>query len=113
MEKLSELVSFEEFKKIDLRIATIKEAVEVPHSEKLVRLTIDAGELGSRTLMAGIKKSYAPSELVGKQVVVVANLAPRKIAGIESQGMLLAVGNEEDVALLAPERKRPEGSRVQ
>lgn len=105
-------VSFSEFKKLDLRIGEIVEAEKVEGSRKLVRLVVDLGN-ERRQLVAGIAEYYEPRDLVGKQIVVVANLQPRKFMGIESQGMLLAaVVDEGKPVLLAPEEKVPPGTQV-
>ncbi len=107
-------IKFEDFAKLDLRVATIKNAEEIPEADKLYKLTIDVGELGERTICAGIKQHYKKEDLIGKQIIIVANLAPRKMKGIESQGMLLAASSEnhEEVVLLMPEREIKEGSCV-
>ncbi len=81
-------ISLEEFKKIDLRIGRIVKAEAVPKAKKLLKLEVDIGEI--RTIVAGIAGSYSPESLVGKQVIVLANLQPAKLMGILSQGMLLA-----------------------
>lgn len=86
---LKESISYEQFEKLDLRVAQILEAVKVPKSKKLLKLLIDLG-FEKRTLVSGIALSYEPEQLIGKKVIVVANLAPATIMGIESQGMVLA-----------------------
>ncbi len=114
---MAEIVSFDDFKKADLRVGKIISAEEVPGSEKLVKLIVDIGS-GTRQIIAGIRKSYPPEELVGRSVVVVANLAPRMFTlrsdsgqvGLESQGMLLAASDEP--SLLSPDRDVPPGSEV-
>lgn len=105
------MVTFEEFKKLDLRIALVIEAVLVEGSEKLVKLKIDTGE-GERQLVAGIAQYYSPEELVGRRIVLVANLEPKSFLGVESQGMLLAVDSPEGPVLLMPDREVPPGSRI-
>lgn len=93
---LSELkpdISYEDFDKIDLRVGKVLDAEKVPKADKLLKLTVDLG-FEKRTILSGIAEYYKPEELVGKLVTVVANLAPRKIRGIESQGMLLMAGND-------------------
>jgi methionine--tRNA ligase beta chain len=104
-------INFEEFKKIDLRIGRILVAEDIPESEKLVKLTVLLGE-EKRQIVAGIKKSYPPETLQGREIVVVANLAPRTMLGYESNGMLLATREGEAIVLLKPERDVPEGSSV-
>jgi len=104
-------ITLEDFMKIDLRAANILAAEPVPNANKLLKLTVQMGE-ETRILLAGIAEMYQPEELVGKQVIVVANLQPRKIRGIESQGMLLAVDVDGQAILLQPETPVPSGARV-
>ena len=105
-------ISFSEFKRLDIRVGEIVEAEKVEGSRKLVRLTVDLGN-ERRQLVAGIAEYYEPSQLVGKQIVVVTNLQPRKFMGVESQGMLLAaVVREGKPILLTPEEKVPPGTPV-
>ncbi len=105
------LVSFEEFKKLDIRVARIKSASMVPDTSKLMKIFIDLGD-EERQIVAGIAGHYAPEDLVGKSIVVVANLQPAKIRGVESRGMLLAATDDDRVILLAPEKDAAPGSRV-
>lgn len=86
---IAENIDFEDFLKLDIRVGTVLECAKVPKADKLLMFKIDDG-LGGRTIVSGIAKHYAPEELVGKQVCFIANLAPRKIKGIESQGMILS-----------------------
>jgi methionyl-tRNA synthetase len=103
-------VSFEEFGKLDLRVALVKSAERVPKSDKLLRLVVDVGE--ERQVVAGIGKRFAPEDLVGRRVLVVANLKPIKLMGVESRGMILAAGGETDLELASfPEGVAP-GTRV-
>ncbi len=108
---MSIAITFEEFKKLDLRIALVVEATPVEGSEKLVKLKIDTGD-GERLLVAGIAQYYAPEELVGRRIVLVANLEPKIFMGVESQGMLLAAEGPEGPVLLMPDREVPPGSRI-
>jgi len=108
-----------EFQKVELRVGKILVAERVPNSEKLIRLEVDlrekneAGGSAVRQIIAGIAKSYAPEELVGKEIVVVANLEPLKLRGLESQGMLLAAHDAEgNPVLLVPEKEVSPGSAV-
>ena len=78
---------------MDIRTATVLEAVRVPKTDKLLKLTIDTG-LDTRTIVSGIAEFYSPEEMVGKQICILANLAPRKIKGIESKGMILMAKDE-------------------
>lgn len=86
---IAENIDFEDFLKLDIRVGTVMECTKVPKADKLLMFKIDDG-LGGRTIVSGIAKHYAPEDLVGKQVCFIANLAPRKIKGIESQGMILS-----------------------
>jgi methionyl-tRNA synthetase len=103
--------SFEEFSKLDLRVATIVEVEKVPNATKLLKLTISLGE-ETRTILAGIAEMYEPDELKGKQIVVIANLQPRRMRGIESQGMLLAADVNGQAIILQPETEVPAGTKV-
>lgn len=105
-------ITYDEFSKVELRVGTILIAEKVEGADKICRLTIDMGNNEKRTLAAGIAQFYSPEELVGKQIVVVANLAPRTIRGITSQGMLLAADYEGGISILSPEKKVPEGAKV-
>ncbi|MEY2668045.1 MAG: hypothetical protein RJA59_683, partial [Pseudomonadota bacterium] len=88
------VIGFDDFAKVELKVALIRAAVRVPKADKLLQLTVDVGEPEPRTIVAGIAASYPePEALVGKRIVVVANLAPRALRGITSQGMLLAAGD--------------------
>lgn len=104
------MVSFDDFAKLDLRVVKILTAEKVEGSEKLVRLEVDLGE-EKRQIVAGIGKVYGPEELVGKQIVIIANLEPRMLMGLESQGMLLAASDNSPV-LLQPEKEVILGSKV-
>jgi methionyl-tRNA synthetase len=105
-------VTFDDFKKIDLRVAEIKACEDIPGADKLYRLTIDVGE--ERTIVAGIKQHYTKEELVGKKIVVITNLEPRTIRGIISHGMLLAASSPDQtsVVLVGPDRDIQSGSTV-
>ena len=104
-------MTIDEFRKVELRVAKIVAAERVPDSEKLVKLQIDIGE--PRQLVAGIGKAYTPEELVGREIVVVANLEPRKLMGLESQGMLLAAHGDDGIPfLLMPDKPVPPGSAI-
>ncbi len=105
-------INFEDFMKLDIRAATVLAAEEIAGADKLYQLTLDVGELGERTVAAGIKAWYSAEELVGKQVVYLANLEPRLLRGVESQGMILAADNEESAVLLTPETAVVSGALV-
>jgi methionyl-tRNA synthetase len=110
--ELKPLISYEDFDKLDLRVGKVIAAVKVPKADKLLNLTVDLG-FEQRTILSGIAAYYQPEELLGKLVTVVANLAPRKIRGIESQGMLLMAGNDlNKLYTVAPEQDIELGSIV-
>jgi methionyl-tRNA synthetase len=102
-------ITFEEFQKLDIRIGKILSAENIKGSDKLLKLEVDIGE--KRQIVAGIAKSHSPSELVGRQVAVLANMKPAKLFGVESRGMILAADGEGAV-LLMPEKEVKEGTRV-
>ncbi len=109
-----ENIDFEEFKKIKLRTARILEVEDHPNADKLYILTVDAGSLGKRKLVAGLRESYGKDELLGKDIVIVANLKPAKIRGVESQGMLLAASAEDGKAIiLTPQKDCDPGAHIQ
>jgi len=103
-------ISYEDFDKVDLRIARVLEAEPVPKSSKLLKLKIDLGE--ERVIVAGMGKDYKPEEIVGKMIVVVANLKPTKLMGVESRGMLLATDAAEGLALISADRPPAVGAKV-
>jgi methionyl-tRNA synthetase len=105
-------ITFDDFMKMDLRVAEIKACEDVPGADKLYKLTIDMGE--ERTIVAGIKLYYAKEDLVGKKIAVVSNLEPRKLRGIESHGMLLAASSDDksSVVLLTLDRDIANGSKI-
>ncbi len=105
------MVTIDQFMQTELKVATVVAAEPVPKSSKLVKLTVDLGD-EQRTVVAGIAQQYAPEALVGRQVVIVANLQPAKLMGIESQGMVLAASPGDGAILLAPEKPVPNGTRV-
>ncbi len=104
------MITFEDFKKLDIRIATIVQAEKVPGADKLLKLTVDLGN-EKRQVVAGIALQYDASGLAGKQVPVVCNLQPAKIRGVESNGMILCAAMPEPI-LLSPEKQVPNGSTV-
>jgi methionyl-tRNA synthetase len=104
-------ISIDEFQKIDLRVALVLAAEAVPKSRKLLKLRVSLGA-EERTVLAGIAEHYRPEDLVGKKVVVVANLAPAKLMGIESQGMVLAGEGGQGLGIVTPDRDLPPGAKV-
>ena len=109
---MSELVSIQDFERFDLRVGLVKAVEPHPNADKLVVLKVDLGEPVERQLVAGIKAYYTPEQLLGRKIVVISNLAPARLRGVESQGMLLAAVNEGQVVILVPEKDIPVGSRV-
>ncbi len=107
----SPFVKYEDFAKLDLRVARVLEAREHPNANKLLLLKIRVGTV-EKQIVAGIRGHYDPATLVGTQIVVVNNLEPAMIRGEESNGMLLAGSDESGVVLVRPERELAEGSRV-
>ena len=105
-------ITIDDFMKVELRVGEVLAAEPMPNATKLLRLTVQLGEDDTRTILAGIAEDYRPEDLVGKQVVVVANLLPRKMRGIESQGMLLAADVDGKAVLVLPGATVPTGSRV-
>ena len=104
-------ISIEDFLKLDIRLAKVLSAERVEGSEKLLKLRVSLGE-EERTLMAGIAKHYSPEELVGKKVLMLANLKPRKIFGVESQGMVLALSDGENLSVIVPDKDIKEGAKA-
>lgn len=105
------MISFEDFKKLDLRVGKILKAERITGADKLLRLEVDIGS-ETRQLVAGIAEHYAPEALVGREIVVLTNLEPRVLKGVESQGMLLAADVNGEPVLLSPDREVPPGSIV-
>jgi len=105
-------MSFEQFMEIDLRVATIRAAERVPNADKLLRLEVDLGEPELRQLVAGVAQVYETEALVGRQIIVVANLQPARIRGVESRGMLLAADLDGRPILASFDEEIPPGTRV-
>lgn len=105
------MITIDQFRALELKIAKILEAKLHPNADRLLVLTLDLGDV-RREVVAGIALHYKPEELVGKQVVVVANLEPATIRGVISEGMVLAVQGGETLSLVVPERTVPLGSPV-
>lgn len=112
------MINFEDFKKIELKIGTILTAEDVDGSEKLIKLQVDLGENEPRQILSGVKQWYQPEKLVGKQVIVVTNLEPRMMMGLESNGMILfsdpdSIGADgKKPVILKPSSKVPPGTKV-
>jgi len=106
------MITFDDFLKVELRTARVLEAREHENADRLLVLKVDLGEMGERQIVAGIRGHYAPEDLVGRTVVVVANLEPAKIRGEESQGMMLAVVAGDTVRVLSPDGAVDPGLKV-
>ncbi|HPX51729.1 MAG TPA: methionine--tRNA ligase subunit beta [Candidatus Pacearchaeota archaeon] len=106
-----EMINFEDFVKIDLRVGKIIEVEKVEGSSKIVKTTVDLGE-ENRQILAGIGKFYPPEELINKIVIVVANLSPKKIMGMDSEGMILAVKDDNNLSLLGVDKEIKIGSKI-
>lgn len=105
-------VSFDDFTKMDIRLGKIIEAEKVPKADKLLKLTVDTG-IDTRTIVSGIASYYNPEEVVGKTVSVLLNLEPRKIRGVESQGMILMAENENgELSFVSPEKEFGAGGEI-
>ena len=105
------MISFDEFKKLEMKIAKIEQVDDHPNADKLYVLKIDLGDR-QKQIVAGIKNSYLKEQLIGKQILVVDNLEPVKLRGVESQAMLLAAQDDQGVTILTPERSVKSGSPV-
>ena len=108
---VEEKITIEDFSKIDLRVGKILHAEEVEDSRKMLKLDVDIGE-EKRTIYAGVKKSYAPEELINKLVVVIVNLLPREMKFGTSDGMVLATSSEEEIILIQPDKEVKSGSKI-
>lgn len=107
------MISYDYFSKLDIRIGTISAVEEVPDADKLLKLTVDIGEEAPRQIISGIKHFFVdPQLLVGKQAPFLVNLEPRTIRGLESQGMILGVGDTDSFALLHPSQSVAPGTQV-
>ncbi len=107
------MISFEEFKQLDLQVGTIEDVQEHPNADKLVKLSADIGEQDPLQLVAGVKGYYDQDELIGKQIVILTNMEPATIRGERSEGMLLAATTSDDVALIGPDQDVPPGTDIE
>jgi methionyl-tRNA synthetase len=110
-EGLKPEIALEDVAKIDLQVATVTHAEKIPKAEKLLKLEVQTGR-DKRTIVAGIAKNYAPEDIIGKQVVIIANLKPAKLMGVRSEGMLLAAVSPDVTAVVTPEKSVPPGTTV-
>jgi methionyl-tRNA synthetase len=112
-EDLAATIAFEDFAKVDLRVAQVLAAEEVPKAKKIVKLRVSLGSLGERTIFAGIKAAFPDvAVLVGRKIVVVANLAPRQMSFGLSEGMVIAAGDAPNAYLLSPDNGAEPGQRL-
>ena len=105
------MLSFEEFKKMEMAVGTIKEVKNHPNADKLYLLKVSFGN-EERQLVAGIKPYYSQEELISKQIVVIKNLEPAVIRGVKSEGMLLAAEDKDGISLLTPDREVEDGAKI-
>lgn len=112
------MINYDDFSKVELKVAKVLEAVRVEGSQKLIKMQLDVGdkdEAGNpikRQILGGIGKFYEPEQLIGKEIVVVVNLEPRSLMGEESNGMLLAASDENGISVLTPDREAVPGSGI-
>lgn len=110
------MITFDEFKKVDLIVARVVSVRDHPDADKLFILEVDTGEVsgggGKKEIVAGIKNFYTKDELVGKDIVMVNNLAPAVIRGVESNGMLLAVNSKTGISIIMPDKPAKPGSKI-
>lgn len=105
------MISYEDFSKIELKVAKVLKAERVENSEKLIKLEIKVGDK-EKQIVAGIGKFYNPQDLIGKSIVIVDNLEPKKLMGLQSEGMLLAASNDEELSLIIPDKEIKDGSQI-
>lgn len=106
------MINFDKFSQIELKVGIVVEADEMEGSEKLIKLKVDLGEEKPRQILAGIKQWYKPEDFVGKQVVVVVNLEPKQMMGLESQGMMLAADSPDGPIFLTVPKKVAPGTKI-
>lgn len=105
------MATYEDFKKLEFKIAKIKDVVEHPNADRLYVVTVDIGDK-TKQVVAGIRNSYKKEDLIGRQVVIVDNLDPAILRGVESQGMILATSDEKGMSIVTPDREMILGSIV-
>ena len=108
---MNNMITFEDFSKLQIRIGIILEAKKIEGTDKLLKLQVDFGN-EKRQIVSGIAEFYKPEQLINKEFPFVVNLKPRIIRGVESQGMILAIGTEDKIVLLKPQKKVPAGAGV-
>lgn len=109
---MSEYISYDDFAKLDIRIGEVKAVEVVPDTDKLLKCTVDFGELGVRTIVSGIAQFRTPDSLIGKKLPYIVNLEPRMLRGVESQGMLVAASTADGIALLLPDAEVAPGTKL-
>jgi methionyl-tRNA synthetase len=102
----------DEFRKLDIRVAEVLDAKRVPNTDKLIEAKVDLGGGEVRTIITGLIPHYQPEELVGKRIIVLANLEPRRVRGVDSHGMLLAAEWEGQIGLLTVDKAAPSGAKI-
>ena len=105
------MITLDDFKKIELKVAKVLSAENIEGSQKLLKLQVDLGS-EQRQILSGIAKYYSPADLVGRQIVIITNLEPSQMMGLESQGMVLAAGDGEVISLLVPDKDIPAGTPI-
>jgi methionine--tRNA ligase beta chain len=105
------VINLDDFKKVELKVAKVLSAENIEGSDKLLKLQVDLGT-EQRQILAGIAKYYKPGELTGKQIIIITNLEPRQMMGLESQGMVLAAGDGEVISLLTPDKEMSPGTSI-
>ena len=106
------MLTYEEFRKLEIKVARIKEVTEHPNADKLYVIKIELGDSCEKQIVAGIRNYYKPEELLGREVAVINNLEPATIRGVESQGMLLAASDENGLSIIIPHREVKVGSII-
>ena len=110
--QIKDTINYKDFAKLDLRVGEIKKVEDIKGADKLYKILVDVGGEDNIQILSGIRKSFTKEELVGKQIIVLVNLEPRKMKGEISNGMLLAVGDEKNVNLLRPKNIAKAGEQV-
>lgn len=109
---MKEIIKYDDFLKLDIRVGSVQEAEKIEGSDKLIRLTVDIGEESHRQVIAGIGKKYTPEELEGRQMILLVNLESREIFGYKSEGMILAASDENGPVVISPAENVSVGSTI-
>lgn len=110
--KSTEKIPYGDFAKVEMKIGKIVEINDHPNADKLYILTVDLGENKTRTIVAGLRNKYSKEQLIDKKAIFVTNLQPATLRGIESDGMILAAVSEDETAIISPDKKVEEGTRI-